>query len=396
MVTNSEAMEAAHSYAPKARSSDLAIVEVFNDPQAIRSEWDELYAAAVVSPYQSFLFLSVWAETMGREHGLEPVIVVARNAAGSPRAIAPLAVDTRGPLRIGTFLGGRESNFNLALIHPDARLDEDDMHALLFEAARQAPNGIDLFYLRNQPKRFDGRENPLAFKCARPSASAAFGVTLPKTQEELAARMSKETRKKLRRKEAKLAELGEIRYEHRAKDERARVILRALIDQKSARFANMGIDGLFSSVGMKELARRLSEANGDGAMELHALSVGDRVVATYAGFVRGGRFSAMLNSFDLDETIARSSPGDLLLHALMRDLVQRGMTHFDLGAGEARYKNAVCNETIELCDAVAPMTWKGAAAAPFLFLFLLAKRRVKQSPALSRAYAQIRKALRGL
>jgi CelD/BcsL family acetyltransferase involved in cellulose biosynthesis len=127
---------------------------------------------------------------------------------------------------------------------------------------------------------------------------------------------------------------------------------------------------------------------------LHALSVGGRIVAAYAGVVRGARFSAMINSFDMDEEIARSSPGDLLLHALMRNLVGRGMTAFDLGAGEARYKNAVCDETIELCDVIAPISAQGALAAPLFSAFLRLKRRVKQTPALSRAYYRLRGLIR--
>lgn len=393
MVTKSETMVADATPQP-AVSTDPRTIEIFNRAEDARPIWESLYSLAAVSPYQSFRFLSVWTDTVGRDHALEPFILLMRAPTGEPRALLPFGVEKVGPLRIASFLGGRESNFNLALIHPDTHLAESELRALLLEAARKAPRGPDLYYLRNQPRRFDGVDNPLAFRCARPSASAAYGLALPKTAEELAARLSKDTRKKLRKKEAKLAELGELRYEHRPVGLRAEAVLSALIEQKSARFADLGVDGLFHAPGMRELVRRLAFSTGDGAMELHALSVGDRIVATYAGFVRGGRFSAMLNSFDADETIARSSPGELLLHALMRDLVARGMTHFDLGAGEARYKNSVCDETIALCDTVTPVTWKGVLAAPLLSAFLRVKRQVKQSPALSRRYAQLRRLFR--
>jgi len=109
--------------------------------------------------------------------------------------------------------------------------------------------------------------------------------------------------------------------------------------------------------------------------------------------MRGRRFSAMLNSFEQDEAIARCSPGDLLLHALMRHLVARGMIHFDLGAGEARYKSSVCNETIELYDAILPVTARGFLAAPMLTAYLRLKRRVKQTPSLINAYQRLRAAL---
>ena len=365
----------------------IAVFEQFEDA---RNDWLELIEVAPVSPYQSYLFLATWQEKVGREQYAEPFIVVARNAAGRPLALLPLCIETRGPLRIATFMGGRESNFNLGLFRPGA-FDERKALELLQGAAKQAANPPDLYYLRNQPRQFEGAANPLAFAKARPSASYAYGLTLPADEAALAARLSKDARKKLRKKEARLAEIGQLSYEHVARGARAQDIATALIDQKSARFADLGVGGLFESAGMRALVRALSAVEGDGALELHALSVDERIVATYAGVVRKGRFSGIFNSFDMDEEIARSSPGELLLHALMRNLVARGMTHFDLGAGEARYKQSVCDETIELVDAIVPVSAMGAVAAPALRLFLIAKRRIKQTPRLARAAARLRR-----
>lgn len=396
MVTNPQMLEAFDGgfAAPISTRDDLTI-NVLGRFEDARADWTELYALCPASPYQSYQFVSTWFETVGREERLEPHIVVARSADGRAQALLPLALDTRGGLRIATFMCGRESNFNLGLFRPDAKFDEADARRLLVDAARRAKKRPDLYYLRNQPRRFENAANPLAFADARSSASCAYGLMLPATAGELDARNSKDARKKLRKKEARLAERGALRYEHRAEGERAREILQALIAQKSARFADMGVANLFDSVGMRMLIERLGAATGDGALELHALSVGERIVATYAGLTRGGRFSALLNSFDMDDDIARSSPGDLLLHALLRDLVARGMTHFDLGAGEARYKNAVCDETIELCDALAPVTWKGALVAPLFAFYLLAKRRTKQTPQVARLIAQVRRVFVG-
>lgn len=392
MVTKLETLQSAGAAGPCVVSADVATIEIFDDLADARDAWMELFAIAPVSPYQSYPFLSAWFDTVGRENRLEPFIAVARDAAGRPRALLPFVTDTRGPLRIAAFLGGRESNFNLALVHPNARLDEKSMRALLFQAARRAPQAPDLFFLRNQPRRLDGAENPLAFADAGPSPSFAFGAALPAQEAELVARLSKDTRKKLRKKEARLGQMGELRYEHRATGELAQKIVSALIEQKSARFADLGVGGVFDSAGMCALLRRLAD---EGVMELHGLSVGGRIVATYAGLLHRARFSAILNSFDMDEEIARSSPGDLLLHALMRDLVSRGLTHFDLGAGEARYKNTVCDETIELCDWVAPVSMKGVLAAPLLQAYLHVKRRAKQTPAIARAYAAARRMIVG-
>jgi CelD/BcsL family acetyltransferase involved in cellulose biosynthesis len=161
---------------------------------------------------------------------------------------------------------------------------------------------------------------------------------------------------------------------------RAREIIAALIAQKSALLAAKGAAGIFDAPEMRDFLERACHA---GAMEVQALRLSGRVIATYVGLAMDGRFSALANSYDMEGEIARCSPGDILLRAVMRDLVSRGFSYFDLGVGEARYKEAVCDETIALYDLVMPVTTRGALAAPLLRTLLDGKRRIKQTPWLS-------------
>jgi CelD/BcsL family acetyltransferase involved in cellulose biosynthesis len=364
-------------------------IDVFTKMEDARNDWLALSREAVISPYQSYAFLSAWLDTAGRADGVEPFVIVSRDAEGRPNALLPFCVMDR-KIRIALFMGGRESNFNLPLLPPNAGHDSASMRALLNRAARHAPSGPDLYYLRNQPRRFVNFENPLVDNTDQKSVSFAYGTTLPASAEELAARFSSDTRKKLRRKEARLAELGPVAYDHCANGARGAAIVDALIRQKSERF---GVGAAFLRCDMPKFLNTLRDTAEDGGVELHALRVGERIVATYVGVMRGRRFSAMLNSFEQDEAIARCSPGDLLLHALMRHLVARGTTHFDLGAGEARYKSSVCNETIELYNAILPVTARGFLAAPMLTAYLRLKRRVKRTPSLINAYQRLRATL---
>lgn len=392
MVTKIETLNVNCGEDAAARAEATAL-ECLGQFEAARADWNDLFAVAPVSGYQAFDFVSAWFETVGRAQRVKPAILVARESSGRAKALFPLALNRRGPLTILTFMCGRESNFNLGLIRPGARFDEPALRDLLKKGA--AAFGADIVYLRNQPRRFENFENPLALSCAGPSPSFAYGVTLPRDGAELDARVSKDTRKKLRKKEQRLAEFGELRYEHAVTGERAQDIMRTLISQKLARFAEMGIASAFNDQAMRDFLERSCAAPGAGALEVHALTVGGRVIATYAGLAHRGRFSAMLNSFDPEEAVARCSPGELLLRALLRNLVMRGFSRFDLGAGEARYKDAVCDETIELCDAVVPASWKGALAAPLFKAFLVAKRRVKQAPRVGRAATKARRLFRG-
>jgi CelD/BcsL family acetyltransferase involved in cellulose biosynthesis len=378
------------------RIGNPPIIDVFLRLDDARADWAELEQSAKISPYQTYRFLSAWSDAIGRHIGAQPLLVVLRDAGGRPLALLPLCVMRRAGLNVGEFLGGRECNFNLPLIAAGVERENLDWNGLLRESARGAPNAPDLFFLRNMPERFEEFANPLVTGAARQSPSNAYGAALPAHADELAARLSKDTRKKLRKKEARLAELGALSFEHCVTGQRAREIIDALLAQKAARFADMGLSGAIDAGTMRDLFVHLSGMDGDGALEMHALSVSGRILATYAGVVRAGRFSALMNSYESEEMIARSSPGDLLLHSLMRNLVSRGFTHFDLGAGEARYKNAVCDETIELRDAIVPASARGALVSPIVRAFLIAKHEIKRNQRLSSAYFRARRLIAGL
>jgi CelD/BcsL family acetyltransferase involved in cellulose biosynthesis len=370
-------------------------VEVHANVADVRADWEALYAEAPASPYQSFAFVSAWIDTLGAAQSAAPFVVVARDDAARPVALLPFVVSRFGPLRLATFAGGGESNFNLPLIRRAAALDESALRRMMRDAARLAPTTPDLFFLANQPHSFDGAPNPLAFANAAPSPSFAYGTALPADAAALEARQSKDARKKLRKKESRLAQMGALAYEHAAEGASARDIVAALLAQKHARLSAQGVASNFGAAATRDFLLRLFDDPAASSVEAHALRLSGRVVAAYVGLARRNRFCALMNSFDANEEIARSSPGELLLQALMRNLCARGFTHFDLGAGEARYKNAVCDETIELCDAIIPVTALGAVSGAALVAAQRAKRLIKQTPWMFAAALRARRLLRG-
>jgi CelD/BcsL family acetyltransferase involved in cellulose biosynthesis len=111
-----------------------------------------------------------------------------------------------------------------------------------------------------------------------------------------------------------------------------------------------------------------------------ALLCGDRVVATLGGVRQGTRFSGMLTSFTAEPDIARTSPGELLLGEVMALHGAAGFTTFDLGIGEARYKESYCPDVEELFDSLVPVSVRGHLVARLEGLRLQAKRAIKQSP----------------
>jgi CelD/BcsL family acetyltransferase involved in cellulose biosynthesis len=90
----------------------------------------------------------------------------------------------------------------------------------------------------------------------------------------------------------------------------------------------------------------------------------------------------MATSFDMDSEIAKTSPGEILLVDLIKLKGNAGISVFDLGVGEARYKTTICDDRDELVDTFLPLTMKGRAFAGVARAKRALKRRVKSSPVL--------------
>jgi len=325
----------------------------------------------------------LWFDAFADELDVEPRVVVATDGEGSPLTLLPLAIRRTLGLRIAEFACGRESNFNLALVRPGVALD---FRSLLLEAARCDPEAFDLYFLRNQPRRFCGRDNPLVFPDACLSPSAAYGgALLASVRRRLSARAGKRASYRRRR----LATLGPLAFEHEARGERRKEVVATLCAQKAERLSHLGRSNPYSIEAMGRFLNALAERE---RLEAHAMTVDGRIVATYVGLACRGRFSVLANSFEADGAVARFTPGEILLNALLENLLRRGFTDFDLGVGEAQYKEAVCNEAIELYDTVLAVSPAGALAAPILRASVACKRWVKRAPWLLRWLQRLRRA----
>ncbi len=385
--------DAVHPAAGVLPIAPFARVEVFTNATPILEGWRDLEAQAPCSIYQTRAFVLPWLETMGRRATLAPFFVLARDHDERPAALLCLGLRRRGPFRVATWLGGKDANFNMPLLRRPNLWSAADLRRLLREAS-QACNGSgpDVFELANQPLSWDGFDNPFARLLSSESPSFAYGTALAEQAETLfAEKLSKDARKKLRKKEAKLASFGPVahRVVHRL-DEQEQVI-DAFLTQKLARFRAQGIASDFDAPEMRTFLEKASPPSGSG-IELHALYAGEQVVAVYGGAAHAGQWSGMFSSFDGDEEIARTSPGDLLLMRVMAACCTAGLRRFDLGIGEAAYKATFCDEAIPLLDVVVPTSLRGRAYAAFARLRLTAKRKIKRDPRLLGIFKRLRAA----
>ncbi|CAN7637386.1 GNAT family N-acetyltransferase [Bosea sp. LjRoot90] len=356
-----------------------------SDIAAQEADWRVLEASSLVTPYQAYDWVRPFVDTIGRAEGMEFRFVRVEAGHGELLALFPLVITRRLGTRFAEFIGGKHANYHMALYRRDfaEALDPAATQLLLHEIGATLGE-IDALFLINQPIAWQGIANPPARLAAGQSPSRAYKLALEPGDCEgtLRRSMSKHARKKLTTKRNRFAEFGPSELVRAHGDAEIERVLDAFLAQKAARFAQMGVPDPFAAPAIRAFLRQGATQQSDRSpvIELYSLDLAGRSVATYVGAVQGARFSGMATSFDLASETARTSPGELLLVELIKRKCQAGLTMFDLGIGEARYKTTICDDSDDLVDTFFPLTAKGRAYARYSRVKRALKRRIKASP----------------
>lgn len=362
------------------RATPRWAIDVAETLPKAEAAWRELESAtAFMSPYGRF----DWVAAFGAAHPGEPVrTIVVRDGAGRPALVLPVVVGRNLGCRIARGVAGKHANFNVPLMRPEMAdtLTSDAALALLRTAGRRL--GVDAFAFPNVPLLWNDRPNPFAV-AGQPSPSDAWSLRLePDGEATLNRSMSTAARKKLRNKARNLAKLGPVDLIEARTTAEVDLILDAFWQQKEERFRELGIVDPFADPGMRDFIRtgalsRLAE--GCPPIELYGLTVAGRVVAVLGGAADRRRLSGMFVSFDGGEA-AKFSPGEIIVTSIIRLQCERGRAVFDLGVGDARYKQTICDQLERLVDVTLPVTLRGRVYGVARRGLVEAKRRIKASP----------------
>lgn len=379
---------------PAVNATAKARVEVLTQFGKAEPLWRELvHGGAVCSRYQHYSWMQHWWDHIGSRSQAEPHVTVLRNEAGKPMLLLPLIRKRVGPVHIGYFMGGKHTNFNLPVWRPGLLGEPATGLETLLKGLQSNGPRIDLLCLLNQPPTWRGAVNPMLQASHRASPSRAYGGDLFDDFEVLQTeRMSSSARRKLRQKERQLAAVGPVSYLRARTPAEINRVLEAFFKQKDERMRELGLGNAFDAPGVKEFvaaaAHEPDSSTGEPVIELYAAMAGETIIATFGGIAAHGRFSCMFNSIAGAE-FRTYSPGELLLSNVVRGCCERGFEKFDLGIGEAAYKQVYCGDAVELFDSIIPITAAGHVAAPIWRGGLAMKAKVKQSDALLRGVRSV-------
>jgi CelD/BcsL family acetyltransferase involved in cellulose biosynthesis len=368
-------------------------LQISADWPRLRTDWEELQRIAPCSAAQTYDWAHAYARHVVGPEGRDAVIARGHGADGALLFLWPFEVGTTGGIRVLSWLGHDHANYNMGLFAPAAEeLSAADLRALLNAIGRET--GAAVAILTAQPDSWDGVPNPFAQLPHQPSPNSGYVVKLGDFDALFNGRFSKRSRSTLRRKERKLLETVPVSYGWADAPHERIELLDTFFAQKALQFAAMGVKEVFDAHA-RAFYREVALLDEDNPSRLHLgyIRAGDVMAATFSGTVFKGRAAVSLSSLVDDAELQRYSPGALLLQHQIKEACEKGLTLFDMGAGEARHKIEWCEITLPLFDSFIALTARGHFLTGPLALTARAKRTIKTNSYLWPLVRRLRRSL---
>ena len=388
---------AAFSRAPAAADRfDRLEVAVHADIAPLEMDWRALAAAEGVTVYQSFDWVAAWLDAAAPAQAIRPAIVTLYDE-GRLVMIWPLGIERIGPFRIARPLGGEHANIRMPIVAADWRCEADDAAVdRLLRRIAGTIRGVDLFDFDALPLDQDGAPLFLARHSAALPARCNVGTI--RLSGDFAAvlaahRGAKKTKKHRWQKNA-LAPVGGYQLRRAASRAEADAMLDAFLAEKAAWFRRNGLDDSFAAPGVVPFFRALIARRWDdgreGVIEIDAIEFAGGIHAILGSGTANGRQSGYFLAITDDEW-RRISPGELLIHEVIEAACARGITLFDLGRGDERYKASWLDRTETHVRLIRPVTLLGHAAALAIALRDRAEKTIRDDERLWSLVGRFRK-----
>jgi CelD/BcsL family acetyltransferase involved in cellulose biosynthesis len=379
------------------------MLSVYSELETIEREWRAFERTAALTAFQSFDWLSRWQRHIGSRQRTRPAVVFGRNPDGDLLFILPLAIERRRLVRELRWLGGDLCDYHAPILGEKFRSHLSgngfaplwgDILALLRTSPRFR---FDLIDLQQMPETVGREINPFVDLDVTLHPSGAHIATLGNDWETFyAAKRSSASRKTERKKFKQMAERGEIGFADVSDGIDVVHTMDVLMTQKGRALARMGVENFLARAGYREffldLATDPSLAN---FVHVGRMTVGGTIAATSFGLAHRDCYCLMLSSYD-DGELAKFGPGRAHLHELLRRAIGRALAYFDFTVGDESYKREWSDIELRLYDHTTAATMLGLPAAAMMTGYRRAKRLVKQTPALWRAFSKARGVIAGI
>lgn len=368
-------------------------ITVHADLDEIAPTWRAFEAVAEGTVFQTYAWHETWHRTVGRARGVTPAIVVGRRGEAVV-FLAPLAVERRLVARL-VWHAGDMSDYNAPLVAADfAEILPPASFAAFFRRVREAIAAaapFDVVSLDKMPGTVAAAANPFAAIATQKAPDGAWRMALSGDWEAFYRdKRSSATRRKDRKKRAKLATFGEVRFESAREPGDVMAHLEELFRQKTAWLAAVGAPDFFGRPGHRDFFTALArEPRSRGAVHLGRLMVGEATAATAFAMIHRGAYYLLVLAY-AQGPLTPWGPGAALLRDLIAYAIDAGCTVFDFTIGDERFKSEWCEAAAPLWMTSTAVTWKGIPVIAAEQAVAGAKRFIKQNAFLRAAAMKTR------
>jgi CelD/BcsL family acetyltransferase involved in cellulose biosynthesis len=307
--------------------------------------------------FQTREFMSVWARTLGAGEHIDARFVDVRDRDGRMVLRVPLAIETKGGIRVLGFADQSCADYNAPIVYPNTIEWTIERAHALWQAIEAAVPPADKVVLDKMPAMVGHLVNPLYSLAAEANPESCHGSVLTRPWPEIEKTQAQLTT--LKRKARGLDKLGGVRFivaSDRA--ERDRLLVR-LLEQKQRRFEDTRVPGFAENPMSRRFFEEATEVFATtGNLHLAALEVGGELIATSWTVSVGTTIYELMIGFESGEW-ARHSGGRVLNLKFLEWARAQGFTYLDHGIGDEEWKTENCDTHVALGRLVAARTARG-------------------------------------
>ncbi len=373
-------------------------IEIHEGFDALADDWRRLESEGVCSLYQRLDWVRPWTENVAGPARIKPRLAIGRFGTEA-MFILPLGIRKRGPFNVATWLGDSHSNFHMGIfsksfIQNARRQDVRDV----VDCVVKLMGRVDVLEMCCQPVVWQGFTNPFTFLDWQESHNHAYALDLGAGFEDAINRKNgARKRKKYRWQQNKLRDVGGAELRVATSEAEVDAMLDVSFAQMAGRFNRAGIWNRFEDTGIETFIRQMAKSSLDDVepqLLIYGLEIDGKFSATLAGGVNKGQFSGCFISLT-DGDYSHISPGEMIIHLVIRDCCERGLKNFDLGRGEERYKSSWCDTTVAMFETNMAISNWGIGFAFYERGKIAAKRLVRNNQSLWNLAKRVRARLYG-
>tara|TARA_Y100000768_G_scaffold388932_1_gene388901 strand:- start:1260 stop:2375 length:1116 start_codon:yes stop_codon:yes gene_type:complete len=338
--------------------------------------WNILEGKSYHFIFQRFDWLSTWQKYIGsQKFNIKPYIILVLDNNDNPLLIFPLGQILKYKIKIITFLGGGQSDYNFPLIDNSLITKNSLLIDLLVKIKKKLPN-YDILHFDKFPEKVSENFNPFLRLLNFKSHDIAYYREIPKTvddfEKNLRSKLRTDTKRQIRRLNNLPGEL-KVDLENILNDNKKGI--EAMISQKKKKYIQSNVPNIFQDRDVEGFYLNLHKyLKGDASIHFSVLKFNNKYLSTHWGAIHNKRFYFLMPSYEFGE-YAVYSPGKILLYQLMIDSINNNLEIFDFTIGAEQYKKDWCNKSILLYEYMDSNTFKG-----YLFMvFIKLKRFIKKS-----------------